>query len=226
MREIINKLVSIYIDVPVLRPGTVGAYLLAFVSVGIATTLRLAIGPYVEGLQFATFLPAVIITSLISGLGAGLFSVVLSVAAAAFFVLPPHLSFYVEEPGDVLALLLYTVVMLFNVALITGMRSAVEHWRDQQALQASKDRLEVAFDVAQLGCWQYDPRRRVITGDILRRFSMLPLTRCRSRTSRNWCIRMTWKGSWRSVRRRPIPPIQAARRMSTGFSGETARSAG
>jgi hypothetical protein len=105
-----------------LRPGTAGAYLLAFVSVGVATALRLAIHPYVEGLQFATFLPAVVITTLISGLGAGLFSVVLSVAAAAFFVLPPSLSFYIEKPGDVLALLLYTVVMLFTVALITGMR--------------------------------------------------------------------------------------------------------
>jgi K+-sensing histidine kinase KdpD len=92
------------------------------VSVGVATALRLAIHPYVEGLQFATFLPAVVITTLISGLGAGLFSVVLSVAAAAFFVLPPSLSFYIEKPGDVLALLLYTVVMLFTVALITGMR--------------------------------------------------------------------------------------------------------
>src|SRR5215469_13239280 len=136
MRRIISRLGSFYVDVPALGPGTIGAYLLAFVSVGVATALRLAIHPYVEGLQFATFFPAVIITTLISGLGAGLFSVVLSVAAVAFFVLPPRLSFYVEEPGDVLALLLYTVVMLFNVALVIGMRSAVERRRDQQALQA------------------------------------------------------------------------------------------
>jgi K+-sensing histidine kinase KdpD len=91
-------------------------------SVGLATALRLAIHPYVEGLQFATFLPAVIVTTLISGLGAGLFSVALSVAAVAFFVLPPTFSFYVEKPGDVLAILLYTVVMLFTVAVVVGMR--------------------------------------------------------------------------------------------------------
>jgi PAS domain S-box-containing protein len=165
MREITSRLVSIYIDVPFLRPGTTGAYLLAFVSVAVATAVRLAIDPFVGGLQFATFFPAVIITTLISGLGAGLFSVVLSLGAAAFFVLPPRLSLYVEEPADVLALVLYTVAMLFNVAVITGMRVAVERQRDQQALQESKDRLQVAFDLAQLGCWQYDPRRRVITGD-------------------------------------------------------------
>jgi PAS domain S-box-containing protein len=162
MREIANRLASIYIDVPVLRPGTIGAYLLAFVSIGVATALRLAIDPYVEGFSFITFFPGVIITTVISGLGAGLFSVVLSVAAAAFFVLPPRLSFYVEEPGNVLALLMYTVVMLFNVALISGMRLAVERRRDQQALQASKDRLEFALDAAHLGWWQYDPLHRLV----------------------------------------------------------------
>jgi PAS domain S-box-containing protein len=165
MRKIITRLELFYVDVPALRPGTIGAYLLAFVSVGVATALRLAIHRYVGGLQFATFFPAVIITTLISGLGAGLFSVVLSLGAAAFFVLPPRFSLYVEEPADVLALVLYMVAMLFNVAVIAGMRVAVERQRDQQALQASKDRLQVAFDLAQLGCWQYDPRRRVITGD-------------------------------------------------------------
>jgi K+-sensing histidine kinase KdpD len=135
MQEITDRLASIYIDIPVLRPGTVGAYLLAFVSVGVATALRMAIDPYVEGLQFATFLPAVILPALISGLGSSLFSLALSVAAVAFFVLPPRLSFYVEKPGDVLALLLYTVEMLFTVALVTAMRFAVERMRDQQALQ-------------------------------------------------------------------------------------------
>jgi hypothetical protein len=60
------------------------AYLLAFVSVGVATVLRLAIGPHVDGLQFATYLPAVIITTLISGSGAGLLPVVLSCASIAF----------------------------------------------------------------------------------------------------------------------------------------------
>jgi two-component sensor histidine kinase len=138
MRDITSRLEFVYVDVPALRPGTIGAYLLAIVSVGVATALRLAIGPYVEGLQFATFLPAVIITALVGGLGAGLFSVVLCDAAIAFFVLPPRLSLYVEKPGDVLSLLLYTVVMLFNVAIITGMRHAVERRRDQEALNTQR----------------------------------------------------------------------------------------
>jgi PAS domain S-box-containing protein len=35
----------------------------------------------------------------------------------------------------------------------------------EQDLQASKDRLQLALDAAQLGWWQYDPRHRVFSGD-------------------------------------------------------------
>jgi hypothetical protein len=41
MRKIIMKgLASIYTDVPTLRPGTIEAYALAFVSAGVATVMR------------------------------------------------------------------------------------------------------------------------------------------------------------------------------------------
>ncbi len=162
MPDITNRLASIYIDIPALRPGTVGAYLLALVSVGVATVLRLAIDSYVEGLQFATFLPAVVLTALIGGLSAGLLSVVLSVAVAVFLLLPLRLSFYVENPGGVLALLLYMSVMLLIVAVITGMRFSVEQRREQQA---SKDRLQFALDAARIGWWQHDLVHDVVSWD-------------------------------------------------------------
>jgi PAS domain S-box-containing protein len=165
MRESTSRLESFYIDVPALRPGTIGAYLLACVSVAAATALRLAIDPYVEGLQFATFLPAVIITTLISGLVAGLYSVVLSITAIAFFVLPPRFSLYVEEPADLLAILLYSAVMLFNVAIIAGVRFAIERTRDQEALLESREHLRLALDATLLGWWQYDPIRGAVWWD-------------------------------------------------------------
>ncbi len=37
--------------------------------------------------------------------------------------------------------------------------------RAEEDLQASKDRLQLALDAAQLGWWRYDPLRRVLTGD-------------------------------------------------------------
>jgi uncharacterized membrane protein len=77
-RTIAKKIAAFYIDVPALRPGTVGAYALAFVAVVVATALRLAVDPYVVGAQFITFFPAIVITTLISGFGAGFFCAVLS----------------------------------------------------------------------------------------------------------------------------------------------------
>jgi Domain of unknown function (DUF4118) len=94
-----KRLASIYVDIPVLRPGTVGAYALALLSAAVALALRVAIDPYVVGVEYITFFPAVIITALISGFRAGLLCVILSAAATDFFLLPPRWSFYIEHPG-------------------------------------------------------------------------------------------------------------------------------
>jgi PAS domain S-box-containing protein len=125
-----KRLASIYVDIPALRPGTVGAYALAFLSVASALVLRVAVDPYLVGVEYITFFPAVIITTLISGFRAGLLCVILSAAATNFFVLPPRLSFYVEHPGEALALLLFTLTTLSTVTLIAGMRFAIEGYRE------------------------------------------------------------------------------------------------
>jgi PAS domain S-box-containing protein len=125
-----QRLASIYIDVPALRPGTVGAYVLAFVCAGAATGLWASIDPYVVGIQYITFFPAVIITTLISGFRAGVFCIVLSAAAANFFLIAPRFSFYIEHPGEVVAILLFVLTSLMNVIFVTGMRFAIERYRE------------------------------------------------------------------------------------------------
>jgi PAS domain S-box-containing protein len=154
-----------YVDVPALRPGTVGAYALAFVLAAVATALRLFIDPYFEGAPFITYFPAIIVTTVISGFGAGLLCVVLSAAAVNFFVLRPRLSFYVENPVEAADLVLFTPLASLCVMLITQMRSVIEREQAERAWRASKDRLQLALDTAQLGWWRYDPGRRVVTGD-------------------------------------------------------------
>jgi PAS domain S-box-containing protein len=42
----------------------------------------------------------------------------------------------------------------------------IERMRAEQDLKASKDRLQVALDAAQLGWWQYDPLRRLVLWDM------------------------------------------------------------
>ncbi len=125
-----QDLARIYIDIPALRPGTAGAYLLASLSVVVAAVLRLAIDPYVVGVPFITFYPAFIIVTLISGLRAGLLCTVLSSAAAWYFLLPPRFSFYVERPADVVDLLLFILTAVSIVIGIATMRLALEGYRE------------------------------------------------------------------------------------------------
>jgi PAS domain-containing protein len=137
------------------------------------------------------------ITTLIGGLGAGRFCLMLSAAAAAFLLIPP------------LTLLLFVLLAIFSVILITRMRLAIQREQAAQALQASKDRLQLALDTAQLGWWRYDPRRRVIAGD--NRFKEVfdvPATKCRSMISGSWCIRTTRRGVGRTATHRS-PSIHA-----------------
>jgi PAS domain S-box-containing protein len=162
LRETITKrLRSLYIDVPALRPGAVGGYALALVSVAVATALRVVLDPYLEGAQFVTFYPAIAITTLVSGFGAGFFSAVLSTAAADFFLLSPRWAFSFEDPATVADLLLFGPLASYLVIIIGRMRIAIE--REQEAV--SKDRLQLALNAAQLGWWQYDPSSDVILVD-------------------------------------------------------------
>jgi hypothetical protein len=148
------KLTWLYVDIPALRPGTIGAYAFAFLWTVIATTLAVTIDPYVVGVPFVTFSPAIIVTTLVSGFGAGLFCVALSVASADFFLLPPRGSFYIESAGDVIELSVFFFEALFYVLLITGLRLTLERYRELSrdleqrvedrtaALRESQERLE------------------------------------------------------------------------------------
>jgi two-component sensor histidine kinase len=146
-----RRIPLIYFDIPALRPGTVGAYAFAFVSAAVATALQLAIDSYVSGPQFVTFFPAVIITTLVSGLGAGLFCLALSVAALAFFWLPPRYSFLIENLSDILNTLLFVLVTFSTVILTAGMRFAVERYQElsqkldqhEAALREREERLAI-----------------------------------------------------------------------------------
>jgi PAS domain-containing protein len=142
---------QLYINAPAVRPGTLGGYALAFVSVGVATLLRLAVDPYIVGVPFVTFWPAVITTALISGIGAGLFCIMLSAAAAIFFVIEPHLSFYIGTQADLNDLLVFLVLACFSVIIITQLHDAIEREQAERALRESKERLQFALDTAQVG---------------------------------------------------------------------------
>jgi two-component sensor histidine kinase len=148
-----QRLTQFYIDIPALRPGTVGAYAFAFLCTAIATALGVVIDPYIVGVPFVTFSPAIIITALISGFGAGIFCIVLSTASAMFFLLPPRGSFYIESSADVVEIFVFVSEAFFYVILITGIRLSFQQHRElsrnleqrveerSAALRESQDRL-------------------------------------------------------------------------------------
>jgi len=66
-------LTSIHIDIPALRPGTVGSYAFAVLCTLAALALRLAVDPHIVGAQYITFFPAVTASTLVSGVRRRLF---------------------------------------------------------------------------------------------------------------------------------------------------------
>src|SRR5262249_55021390 len=51
------------------------------------------------------------------------------------------------------------------IGLVSAGTNVTRLKRAEAALRESKDRLQFALDAAQLGWWQYNPSRRVISGD-------------------------------------------------------------
>jgi PAS domain S-box-containing protein len=160
VRKSAQTLASIYVDVPALRPGTIGAYSFAFVCAGIASALQVAIDPYLAGAHYITFFLAIVITTLIGGFGAGLFCLALSAVAVDFFLFQPHRSLHVDLV-EVPSLLIFILAGLSSMIVITGMRLAVE----RKQLQASKAHLQLALDAARLGWWRCDLLRHAVWGD-------------------------------------------------------------
>ena len=108
-----------YVDIPALRPGTVGAFAFAILCAFVAAVVRLAIDPYVAGSQYVTFHPAVIVATLIGGMRAGALCGALSFVPLGLFI----------RPLDPVGLLMFVAVMAFNVVVSGAMRFAVERHR-------------------------------------------------------------------------------------------------
>jgi len=119
--------------------SSAGAYVLALLYAAVAAALRIALDSYAFGIPFVTFFPAVVITAMLGGLGAGLFCVVLSATASIAFE-QPHV------PGVVL----FTMLSSGLVLLIAARNQA------ERKLLANNDRLQFVLDAARIGWWEHD----------------------------------------------------------------------
>ncbi|HEY0014557.1 MAG TPA: ATP-binding protein [Allosphingosinicella sp.] len=119
----------LYIDLPVARPGSFNAYLIAIVVPGIATLLRIAIDPWVTGVQFITYFPLLILVALVCGYRAALLSAFVAAAAAWYFIVEPRNSFALHRNEDALAILLFLLTALMIVSIAGATRVAIGRYR-------------------------------------------------------------------------------------------------
>jgi PAS domain S-box-containing protein len=100
-------------------------YGFALLATAIVAALRIQLSNYLgEGVPFIFFFPVVTLTAWYGGLGPGLFSTFLSVAAAAFFLFPPHYSFAVGSLRDVFQIAMFVVGGIFISWICENLRSA------------------------------------------------------------------------------------------------------
>jgi signal transduction histidine kinase len=133
------------IDRPRLRPGSLEAYLVAMAVTAIATLLRVIPDPALtnlpfDGLPYASFFVAVIVTVFLAGSTAAFLTVILSIAAAWLFVLPPYLA-----PLAIYQTVMFGVGAATVIAVIGAMRAASAKVRRlNESLQISEARLAEA----------------------------------------------------------------------------------
>jgi two-component system sensor histidine kinase KdpD len=95
-------------------------YAEAALLVAASTLLGLAIAPrWGHSAVDLLYLPAVLGAALLAGLGPALFAALASALAYNFFFTAPHLTFRIDDPND-----LVTVVILFGVAAVTSQLAA------------------------------------------------------------------------------------------------------
>lgn len=123
-------------------------YLFAVVAVAFALALRLALPDWLQGMQFITFFPAVMLSAFVGGTPAGLLATVLSLLAAAAFILPPDALW-----ANALALSLFAGVSIGTVAIVSALRRAAAEVKQLNAVlqengQVFRGLFEMAPDAA------------------------------------------------------------------------------
>jgi PAS domain S-box-containing protein len=116
-----------------IRYGSAAVAVLASLGAYVAT--RAWLGPGLP--DFITFYPAVMIVSLLAGLGPGLLATLLADALTAYWIMPPTGSLYVAAAVDRFALLLFAGLGIFV--------SLVAHYYRQHRRQAAAYEQERAF---------------------------------------------------------------------------------
>jgi two-component sensor histidine kinase len=117
-----------------LTPGSPAAFGFALACVGAATLLRLAIDLVApDAIPYATYFPAILIATLVAGLGAGAFSLALSAVAAWYIFIPPRMTFGGWNVEHSVSLGLYFVAALAVIWVADRYRVVLRRLDEEEA---------------------------------------------------------------------------------------------
>ncbi len=117
-----------------LRASTMAGYGLALILSGTAFLVRMALGPWLVTSPYLTFIPAVLLTALLGGIGPSLVAGLLCGLAAVYFIAVPHGSFLLAWPEGWISLISYVFVVGVIVILVEGV------FRSHARLEAADSR--------------------------------------------------------------------------------------
>jgi signal transduction histidine kinase len=111
------------------RPISLQGCVIAVALTAIALILRVVLDPWVSGLQFVTFFPAVVLTALLVGVWCGVFAVGLSALCWMLFLAPTGpLQSYSAQQWTVVGIFIFTGMLLS--AAVGGLRVAMAETRE------------------------------------------------------------------------------------------------
>ena len=116
-----------------LRPNSLAAYGFALACIAIATSIRFGFGWLGDiVLPFACFYPAILIVSLVGGVEAALFAMIVSMAVVGWAFFPPSFSIGPPTRGQVIDIGLYLFASLLTLWLAESYRRVLPRFREIQ----------------------------------------------------------------------------------------------